>query len=96
MLASQRDLIGRSLAGLGQGARVLRNVLGPSAPPAQTMFASTPFAPYTSRDCPRYPGLPGPRCGAPVRSAGPSLPMGSSLPNGPSPSSGPSLPKVGR
>ncbi|HEY9413713.1 MAG TPA: MCE family protein [Pseudonocardia sp.] len=81
VLRPQRELIARSLASFGQAAGILRHTFDPKVPAsAQLLFASTPFQPYTARDCPRYPGLSGPNCGAPTGSVSPVLPDGVTLP----------------
>ncbi|HEY1969551.1 MAG TPA: MCE family protein [Pseudonocardia sp.] len=69
--------LAESLSGLGAGAAMLANSLGPGHP-LELGFNLLPFAPYTAKDCPRYasPKLPGgdhpamvaPNCGKPVPS----------------------------
>jgi phospholipid/cholesterol/gamma-HCH transport system substrate-binding protein len=38
-------------------------------------FTLSPFTPYTAADCPRYPGVNGPNCGAPVPRQQPAPPQ---------------------
>lgn len=100
VLGPQHDLVARSLGSLGQASQLLRHIFDPAVPtPIQVTFASTPFEPYSSRDCPRYQGLAGPNCGGPVGDASPVLPNGVPLPGGaamPTTPGASSLPKVGR
>lgn len=60
LLADQRREIPRSLASLGQATALLRQGLGGGG--LNLSGTLTPFTPYTSADCPRYPGLDGPNC----------------------------------
>jgi phospholipid/cholesterol/gamma-HCH transport system substrate-binding protein len=63
-LAPQRELITRSLIRLGQSTLALERALDPRAGgvAVDLKISLIPFAPYTAADCPRYPGLNGPRC----------------------------------
>lgn len=60
LLADQRRDIPRSLVSLGQTTALFRQGLGGGG--LNLSGTLTPFAPYTSADCPRYPGLDGPNC----------------------------------
>ncbi|MGQ0482109.1 MAG: MCE family protein [Pseudonocardia sp.] len=78
--------IPRSLESIGVGARKLSVGFDQDAGGLELLFTLTPFAPYTARDCPRYPGASGPNCGDPVPQPGsspPSFPLPQAPPESP-------------
>jgi virulence factor Mce-like protein len=86
VLADEKGEVTRSLGSVGQGGGLLLKALGGGVIHLEGTL--TPFRPYTSADCPRYPGLSGPNCGKPAGdkefgplSVGPAIPPLPGLPH---------------
>lgn len=76
-LAADADAIPRSFRALDKGAGALVAVFAENSGrlDIDTRFTMEPFDPYTSADCPRYPGLDGPNCAQPAGSGDSSRPQ---------------------